>query len=148
MNDEIQFDVQGLDDVLTAFNYLNHILDKREIRAGLKDASKMLMEKGKENLRTRMKSGPSGVTGNLLRAFRFKIKSKNRGSLIGFDYSREGKGSHAHLVDRGTSERKTRRGYSRGKIEGNKFWTDVNNNDTERAMNMVARAIQSAIAKI
>lgn len=148
MKDDIQFDVQGLDDVLTAFNYLNNVLDRREIRAGLRDASKMLMERGKSNLRARMKSGSNGVTGNLLRAFIYKIKTKNRGSLIGFDYSSEGKGSHAHLVDRGTTERNTRRGYSRGKIEGNKFWTDVNNNDTDRAMNMVARAIQSAIAKI
>lgn len=148
MNDDLQVDVQGLDDILTAFNYLNDLLDKKEVRAGLRDASRMLMKQGKQNLKSRLKSGPSGVTGNLLRAFRYRIKRRNVGSLIGFDYSKQGKGYHAHLVDKGTAERTTKEGYKRGHITGNKFWTDVNTNDTDRAMNMVARAIQSAIAKI
>ena len=147
MQDDIQFDVQGLDDVLTAFNYLNAIIDKSEVKAGLKDASRMLMEKGKSNLRLRMKSGPNGVTGNLMRAFRYKLKRKNSGSLIGFNYGKGG-GPHAHLVDRGTKDRTTRQGYNRGHIQGNRFWSDVSANEYDRAMNMVARAIQSAIAKI
>lgn len=147
MKEDLEVDVQGLDDVLTAFNYLNDVLDKGEIRTSLKNASKMLMEQGKSNLKSRMKSGSTGVTGNLLRAFRYKLKSKNRGALIGFDYSRQGKGSHAHLVDRGTEERHSKYG-NRGHITGNKFWSDVNENDTDRAMNMVAKAIQSAISKI
>lgn len=151
MNDNLQFDTQGLEDVLTAFNYLNAVLDRKEIRAGLRDASKMLMQQGKAGLKTSLK----GESKHLLSSAAYRIKRRNAGALIGWrlpiriqQKNSTRLSGAAWWIDRGTDERKTRKGYSRGHVTGTKFWTHVSENYTDRAMDMVARAIQSAIAKI
>lgn len=151
MNDDLQVDVQGLDDILTAFNYLNNLLDKREVRKGLRDASRMLVKQGKQNLKSKLK----GKSTYLLSSTSYRIKRKNTGALIGWKLpikiqqknSTRLSGA-AWWIDRGTVERKTSKGYNRGHVTGTKFWSDVANNDVDRAMNMVARAIQSAMVKI
>jgi hypothetical protein len=85
-----------------------------------------------------------GETGNLLKSFRNKLKSNKLGAIAGFNEL----GHHAHLVDRGTQERHTSKGYNRGKIEGNEFWDDAINNNESAAMDKLFNGISNGITKL
>lgn len=155
---ELNVDDQQLVD---AFKKLGKAIDNApELRAAEKAAGKYLISKGKTNLSSRNRKR----TGRLVKGFRIKTMKKNGGVMAGFAYNngrngmKKGQGAnHAHLVDRGTKERNTMRGYtdklgrhykkgiSRGKMPGSSFWSDVNKNDTGRAMEMLMEGIRKAI---
>ena len=136
-------------------NYLVRNLEDFEkykaIRSGLGAAGGVFKVAGKNRLKQRMKSGSKGVTGNLLRSFDVRIKKYRPGVLIGF---REGKGggSHAHLIDRGTTDRFyiTKKGNrkSTGSVTGNAFWADTEAQDQPRAMDKLYEGIEKAVNRI
>lgn len=134
-------------------NYLVRNLEDFEkdkaLKGGLKSAGKVFVTGGKSRLKDRMKSGSRGVTGNLLRSFRVKVKKSKPGVLAGFEQG-EGGGSHAHLVDQGTNERfwKTRKRKSVGKVKASYFWNDTETQDYLKAIDQLYDGIERAVHRI
>lgn len=128
---------------------LNDFEKDKAVKDGLGAAGKVFESGGKSRLRRSMKSGSRGVTGNLLRSFKVKVKRYKPGVLIGFKQGAEG-GSHAHLVDKGTDIRywKTRKRKSVGRVVANPFWSDTETEDYPKAMDQLYMGIERAISKI
>lgn len=154
------FEIKQID--RDAVKYLVRNLENFEkdnaVKSGLRDAGNVFKAGGKSRLKSRMKSGSQGITGNLLRSVTVRPKKSKPGVLIGFRQGKGG-GSHAHLVDRGTSirNRKKAGGFikgtkssntSTGKMLGNAFWTDTESQDYPQAMNKLYMGIEKAVNRI
>ncbi|MDR2057640.1 MAG: hypothetical protein LBP83_05055 [Dysgonamonadaceae bacterium] len=120
----------------------------RSIKSGLAAAGKLFKDEGGKRLRSRMKAGRKGVTGNLLRSIDFRVKKHSLGMLVGFKQGKGG-GSHASWIDSGTDERFwIKKGKSIGRVTGNYFWTDTKNQDYPQAINMLYQGIERAVSRI
>lgn len=142
-------------------NYLVRNLENFEkdkaIKKGLGAAGKVFKVGGMDRLRRTMKAGSRGVTGNLLRSFIVKVKRNKLGVLTGFKQGKGG-GSHAHLVDRGTTERfwKTRKYKSKngsykksvGEVKASHFWNDTESQDYPKAVDKLYNGIERAVDRI
>lgn len=138
-------DLQRLNNLISG---LKDFEKDKVVKEGLRTAGKLFVNAGKTNLIGRMKN-KKGVTGNLKRSMKTKVKRRKLGALAGFSligFSLIGR--HSHLIDLGTKERKTKKGYDRGQITGNKFWTDAINSNKSNAINTVYEGISNGIKKI
>lgn len=108
------------------------------IQTALKSGAKIIESAGRTNLAARNKS----KTGNLKKSFSVKVNKKKAYALSGF---RRPQGAHAHLVDRGTTKRYTKKGYYRGAVKGSMFWTSAVESAGPRALNAVMDAIYDAL---
>lgn len=133
-----------------AMLYLVRSLDDFEkdksIRSGLSSAGAVFKTGGIRRLRKSMKSGPTGFTGNLLKGFQLRVKRNKPGVLIGFNK----KGSHAHLIDRGTDKRYqlTKGGKYVGSVKASRFWTQTEAEDHPKAMDKLYQGIERAVNRI
>lgn len=150
---DIELELLNLPRVIKVLQEVQHFpeVDKGTTDA-LRQGARYLIRKGRLRLRQRMKSGSKGVTGNLLRSFKTTVKKRNRGVLAGFKGGKGG-GNHSWLIDKGTKDRYTEKGYYRGRIHrktgiGNKFWTDTRNSETNGAMRIVLVKLQETINNI
>jgi len=145
------FEIKQLD--RESVNYLVRNLENFEkdkaVKTGLGAAGNVFKVGGTNRLKRRMKSGSRGFTGNLLRSIIVRPKKSKLGVLIGFTQGKGG-GSHANLVDRGTTDRywKTRKNKSTGRVIGNTFWTDTEAQDYPQAMNKLYLGIEKAVNRI
>ncbi len=120
------------------------------IQHALKQGMQVIVDEGKSNLATRNKK----KTGNLSRSFRLTANKKKAYSLGGFKRGKEGGGYAAHLVDRGTDDRWTRKGAYRGSVSkgnpnhGSMFWTDAVTDKGQEGLNRLMDAIYKAIEQI
>lgn len=125
---------------------LEKIEEDKAIKTGLNKAGQVFKVGGRQRLRQRMKSGSKGITGNLQNSFKVRVKRNHPGVLIGFE---QGKGNHAHLVDRGTVERFQRKNNkSVGKMPANYFWTDTESMDNNKAIDRLYEGIEKAVQNI
>ena len=118
------------------------------IKAALKSGGKYLVTGGKARLRARLKTKRSERTGLLLKSITYSLKKKNKGILWGFKRS---KGGHAYLsgmINSGTDDRSTKKGYNRGSITATHFWDDTKDQDVPVVQKMVEIAIRIAVEKI
>lgn len=155
-NDFINAELVNFDNVVKELQTLQKVQESKDVYRSLKQGGQTLTRKGANKLKARMKSGREGYTGNLLRSFSVTVKKGNAGVLAGFNK----KGSHAHLVDKGTTNRTLKRPHiaymsgifryvrSTGKVIGNNFWTDTRNQDTPKAQLVIMQGIEKAIDKI
>ena len=109
---------------------------------GLNKAMEPVIQKGKANLASRNKV----YRGNLSSSFGKKIDKKS-GKKIYAGFKRP-KGAHSHLVDRGTKQRFTKAGASRGKMPGSKFWTDAVMDSKPQQTTIMSDAIKDALSTI
>lgn len=116
----------------------------RAIKAGLRSAVNVFKAAGKRNLRQRQKT-PGGVTGNLMKSFTNKVKRTKLGALSGFARPA---GSHAHLVDKGTKMRYTKRGRRRGVMPANNFWSDAVVSEEPKAIALLYTGVERAVQRI
>jgi hypothetical protein len=137
------------DSMLYLIRNLENFEKDKAIRKGLGAAGAYLMSAGRTRLKRSMKSGSRGVTGNLLRSFKVRVKKWKPGVLVGFQQG-EGGGSHAHLVDRGTDERfwKTKSHKSTGRVIGNAFWSDTEAQDYPKAIDKIYEGIERAVNRV
>lgn len=128
---------------------LNDFEKDTALKGGLKAAGNTFMQGGKSRLKRRMKSGSTGITGNLLRSFQVRVKRNKPGVLIGFKQGNEG-GSHASLIDRGTKDRywKTKKRKYVGRVLPSLFWTDTETMDYPKAMDKLYLGIEKAVSRI
>lgn len=145
---DYQVTVEDLPKIQSVLTELSAVRESRkEVRKGLSEAGKYLKKRGKERLKSRMIMPRKDRTGNLLKSFRHKVKKKNKGVLTGFTMGKKG-GSHAHLIDEGTKSRKTSKGYNRGWVKPNYFWTDTRKSDAPKAQHIIVDHINEAIQAI
>ena len=142
----------GEDRINAMLQELNDIDTNKSIKAGLRKGLNILRQGGLKRLKSRMKS-PSGVTGNLVKAFNVRVKKNKLGGLAGFGIVSDTDGNHiiarhAHLVDLGTAERERQNGGSTGKMPALNFWTDTRNDDMDNAVGEVLKGTEQAILKI
>ena len=76
----------------------------KAVRAGLYAGGSILKRGGVMRLKSRMKS-PYGHKGNLIKAFRVRVKRSKLGVLSGFG---QPEGRHSWLIDQGTGFRRTK----------------------------------------
>lgn len=137
--------------VLRKLEELADVDKKPVLKKAYKQGGQVLITAGKSSFLEKNKK----KTGNLYRSFTSKMKKKNGGILIGFRRG-IGLGNHAHLIDRGTVDRYTKRGYYRGKIDDTTngktgktfFWSEVVQMKGEDAMNRIVNAVYDAIEEI
>lgn len=139
--------------VLHAVDGLANIDKDKAIKAGLRAGEYVFLSGGRRRLKDRMKSGPNGVTGNLLKSFTIRVKRAKLGALAGFSTTQSfgkdgGKGYHAHLVDLGTTLRQNRKSAARGIMTGNFFWSDTVENDDTKALDKVYQGIERMVERI
>jgi len=140
---EVQTTLIDLDRVYKAIENLNDFQKDKAVQQGLKDATGLFINAGRQNLRDRMKS-KKGDSGDLLKSFRSKLKRSSLGAIAGFNQL----GMHAHLIDLGTQERTTKSGANRGKVEGNSFWKDAIESNETAAIDKVYSGIERAITNL
>lgn len=116
----------------------------RAIKAGLRSAVSVFKTAGKRNLRQRLKT-PGGVTDNLMKSFTNKVKRTKLGALSGFARPA---GNHAHLVDKGTKMRYTKKGWRRGIVPANNFWSDALVSEEPKAMGLLYSGVERAVQRI
>lgn len=137
--------------VIRKLGELSEAEKKPVIRQALSQSGKILIQAGKSSFLARNKK----KTGNLYKSFTSKYKRKNTGILVGFRRGK-GLGNHSHLIDRGTVDRYTKKGYFRGRIEGTEhgktgktyFWTDVVQLKGDEAMQNIMDAVYDAVDEI
>ena len=142
----------GEDRINAMLQELNDIDTNKSIKAGLRKGVNLLRRGGIRRLKERMKS-PEGVTGNLLKAFRVKVKKNKLGGLAGFGMAVDTQGGtiramHAFIVDLGTGQRAREKGGSTGKMPALRYWTDTRNEDMDNAVGEVLKGTEQAILKI
>lgn len=147
MNDDflkVEAELLNLPSVVKQLSNLKNFAETdKEVGKGLKKGAQYLIRIGKKKLRQRMKSGSKGVTGNLLKSFKYRLKKHNTGVLAGFN----NKGHHSWLVSEGTKNR-FYNGKSRGKVIGNKFWKETRNENANTAMFFVMQSVRQSINNI
>lgn len=138
---DVQVEVHA-EELLAQLKILQDLVNRKEITDAERKAAKMMMERGRDKLIATL----IGNSDHLVDSFTYRMrKGKFTGVLVGF--KRPG-GNVAHLVDKGTKDRKTKTGASRGKIKGSHFWTDTKEQYADKAVNDMMAAIDSAIKKI
>lgn len=128
--------------------YMEDIDKSKVILKTLQRGAGLITRRGKANLQM---SG-NQKTGNLKRSIRRKLVKKTLSAYAGFKKGKGG-GNHAHLVDRGTVKRWTRKGYYRGSVSkdnpknGNLFWTEAVESKGQQAMDQTLYVIYKELEK-
>lgn len=125
------------------------------IKSGLSKGGEVIKQGGMQRLKSRMRAGAGGKTGNLLRSFMVRVKRRKPGVLIGFKKGMKA-GNHSHLVDLGTIERMRKRksrkkggkGGRTGAATPNYFWSDTNDQDMQKAMLEVQTGIVGFVERV
>lgn len=130
--------------VLNSVDNLKGITHSRAVKQGLARGAKILKERGQSRLLSALKGNSSG---RLYRSMGAKAKKSKSGALAGFRKGKDG-GNHAHLVDLGTSERRTKTGANRGRMPANYFWTRTKQVDSRSAANEVVVGLNQAIREL
>lgn len=112
------------------------------LRTGLLDAAAVFKSVGRRLLKSRMKR-PNGVTGNLLKSFRRRVKKRRLGVLAGFNLP---EGSHAWLVDLGTTPRSTKT-HDTGIMPALRYWSDAEKSGG-RAIERISEAVRKKVQQL
>lgn len=130
----IQYLVSGLED----------FEKDKAVRQGLYSGGSVLLRGGVMRLKMRMKT-PAGRKGNLIKAFRVRVKRNKLGVLSGFGYP---EGRHSWLLDQGTGIRRTKNYARRGHGPALRYWEDTRTQDGSKAMEYIERGIEKAVQRI
>lgn len=144
MRIQVGTEVRDLGATLSRIDKLSYLSKSAPVRKGIGAAVRYLQRRGAVRLRGLYKGYQ---TGRLYKSMTSRVKRRKAGGLAGFRRGKGG-GNHAHLVDRGTTERYTRSGAYRGRMPANGFWTTTKQIDSGRASEMVIQGLQEAVSKI
>lgn len=127
--------------VMAKLNALGELEKQGLIQQGLKEGVAILAEEGKRNLIARNNIRK----GNLIKSIGIVVRKKDMKSYGGF--KRPG-GNAAHLVDKGTKARYTKKGFYRGAVKGTHFWQDAFEAKKNEAQNTLIESVQKSIERI
>lgn len=135
-------DPQDYRRVMNTLSDLSRIERDAVIAKGIQEGLKIVVQEGKQNL---AQSGTKVRTGNLKGSFKVLTKKSDLKGYAGFSRP---KGSHAHLIDRGTAVRYTKSGAKRGQVHGNYFWTKAVERKSGKAQQEMYDSIEKSINTI
>lgn len=135
-------DPQDYRRVMNTLSDLSRIERDAVIAKGIQEGLKIVVQEGKQNL---AQSGTKVRTGNLKGSFKVLTKKSDLKGYAGFSRP---KGSHAHLIDRGTAVRYTKSGAKRGQVHGNYFWTKAVEGKSGKAQQEMYDSIEKSINTI
>jgi len=146
---DIKVEIKNIERVYALVDELKGVDRNRAIRSGMIQGAKVFTRLGRKNLRARNDEH----TGNLLQSMRWKSARNSLAVYAGFERSYKfealkGVGNHAHLVDRGTKDRYTKKGYYRGKMPASYFWTDTRNEGGGEAMRSIEKGIINMVENL
>lgn len=143
---EVRIEIKNIEKMYALVDELKGVDKNKAVKGGLIQGAKVFVRIGKRNLRSRNDEH----TGNLLRSMRWKSARNSLSVYAGFERSYKfqalkGVGNHAHLVDRGTKERYTKKGYRRGIMPASYFWTDSRNEGGGEAIRRIETGIKNMV---
>lgn len=144
-------DKESYEDLKRKFQMLEEVDKTAAVAKGLQEGAKPIVAEGRANLASRNKKGKKAKSTHLANSFATSLRRKDGSIRIGF--KRPG-GAAAHLVDKGTAERYTKKGYYRGSVSkgnpyhGSRFWTDAVMSKGQEALQILADVINQEIIKI
>lgn len=144
------FDKRRLEELQMMLGEISDVDKRQAITASLRRTTRNMVQGGKRNLASRNKK----KTGHLSKSFKTTSSKKKVVAYAGFSRSGENKGNHAHLIDRGTVKRWTKKGYYRGSVSkssprtGTKFWTDSVNAQGQKGLQNLSDTIYKELVKI
>lgn len=146
---DIKVEIKNIERVYALADELKDVDRNKAIRGGMIQGAKVFTRLGRKNLRARNDEH----TGNLLQSMRWKSARNSLAVYAGFERSYKfqalkGVGNHAHLVDRGTKIRKTKKGYNRGIMPASYFWTDTRNEGGGEAMRSIEKGIINMVENL
>ena len=144
------FDKKRLEELQRMLGEISNVDKRKAIMGSLRRTTRSMIQSGKRNLASRNKK----KTGHLSKSFKQKSSSKKVVAYAGFSRSGANKGNHAHLIDRGTAKRWTKKGYYRGSVSrkapytGSMFWTDSVTAEGNKGLQNLNKTIYQELVKI
>lgn len=146
---------------------LSKIEQDAVVKKGLQEGVSVIKRQGKADLKSsgihlnNVYSGKRANKGHLINSFRTYIKKGVRSDgMRGYGGFKRPEGSVAHLIDRGTDKRYTKKPYTdrlgrsypagmyRGNVTANYFWTNAVEKKGDKAMSELVDSITKSINKI
>lgn len=138
--------------IMSALSDLSSLEKDAVIAKGISEGLSIIVKAGKTNLRS---SGThlnnvytgrrAGKTTHLVNSFKTLTNKKQ---LKGYGGFKRPDGAAAHLIDRGTKVRMTKKDANRGKVTGNLFWTKAVRQNSEKAQNELMESVRKSIENI
>lgn len=141
----IYFDPKSLATVYAQLNQLSEIQRDAVVQKGLSDGAGIIRRETNKNMRHLVQKRKGNLYGSLTKK---KVGKASKGDVryqIGF---RRPKGAAAHLIDKGTTERFTKKGAYRGRVTPRLFHTMSVERKGDEALKRVAESIQISIDRI
>lgn len=138
---ELYLDPASYARVKTQLTQLAKIEESETVNQALKEGAKIIANQAKSLISVRLKK----KTGNLVSSPAVMVKKKTGRAYAGY---RRPEGSHAHILDKGTINRKTRKGYDRGRIQAVNFHEDAISMKQSQVTNTIVDSIEMSIRKI
>lgn len=137
----IEFDQVTLAKVMKQLQALEDVDQSKAVQAGLTKGVDYINKYVRRATKTEFKVRKGNLSSSVMRKY-----VKKRAAAYGA-FSRP-KGAAAHLLEYGTKERYTRKGYYRGRIVPTYFKTIIVDTKKDTAMRIAADAISSEIYRI
>lgn len=141
----IYFDPKSLATVYAQLNQLSEIQRDAVVQKGLSDGAGIIRRETNKNMHRLVKKRKGNLYSSLTKKKVGKVKKGDVRYQIGF---RRTAGAAAHLIDKGTKERYTKKGAYRGRVTPRLFHTMSVERKGDEALNRVAESIQISIDRI
>lgn len=150
----ITLDPADLKHVMNQLSKMEELEKQAVVQRALQEGVQVIVNQGRTNLKNRLSNDPVNVsrrTGKLLSSMG---KSVNKKKLKAYGGFKRPAGAAAHLVDRGTEKRWTKKGAYRGSVSkgspntGNKFWTDAFAAKKDEAAQELMQSIEQSLRKL
>lgn len=128
--------------IMNTLSNLSRLEREAIIAKGIQEGLKIVVQEGKANLAN---SGIKVRKGNLSHSFKILTKKKDLKGYAGFSRP---KGAGAHLIDRGTKMRSTKKGASRGLVKPTYFWTKAVEGKSGKAQEELMESVRKSIENI
>ncbi len=140
--------ILGVNNINQQFDQLTIRLQKDITKKAFRKASRPIISESRRNLKASQASNSSkrhfyDITGNTSKSLGLKVFKSGLGIIIGAKVTGGYKGYLAHIIDNGTTTRRTSRGSNRGKINASNFFTSTLQQQQGNIISDVNRIIQS-----
>lgn len=141
----LYFDPKSLAAVYAKLNQLSEIERDAVINKGLSDGAGIIRRETNKNMHNKVKRRKGNLYSSLSKLKRRNAKKWGPAYYVGF---KRPQGAAAHLIDKGTNERWTKKGYYRGKVTPRLFHTQSVERKGEEALRRVEESIRISIDRI
>lgn len=139
----LTLDPASLAETQRTLSVLSEIEQDAVVKKGLSDAGGVIRRETSKNIRSRVKTH----TGNLIKSLSKRSRKIDKQPRVYVGFKRP-KGAVSHLLDKGTRERFTKKGYYRGRVRPMRFQTDSVERKGEAALNTLAESIKISVQRI